>query len=315
MATLQNIGKLKYRGKDGQWHPLPVVVQDANGSVSTISGKGAPTSATQGAVNQLYRDEDTQKLYICTATANGTYTWDKVEFGGGGLSSTEKNLMLTLFKNMLSKVDISGTVSQLETLWTSGGGGTQEYCRIQYNLTNVASSSSQTQIANGQSYTTTLTANANYTISNVTVLMGGVEITNTAYADGTVTIASVTGDVVISAIAEQSGTGQSWQDGVAYTLEWIEGEYVEKLDGTIKPYAGWDRTGYMNCYKAASIEVDGITYSSGYNAFYDENKKFVSSFNTNSHHNTMVDVPANAVYFIVSTVSDQHKTLTIIPHA
>lgn len=74
MATLQNIGKLKYRGKDGQWHPLPVVVQDAGGGVSTISGKGAPTSATQGAVNQLYRDEDTQKLYICTAT-DGGYTW------------------------------------------------------------------------------------------------------------------------------------------------------------------------------------------------------------------------------------------------
>lgn len=77
MATLQNIGKLKYRGKDGQWHPLPVVVQDEYGGVSTISGKGAPTSATQGKVNQLYRDEDTQKLYICTATTGG-YTWATV---------------------------------------------------------------------------------------------------------------------------------------------------------------------------------------------------------------------------------------------
>ena len=74
MATLQNIGKLKYRGKDGLWHPLPVVVQDTGGGVSTISGKGAPTSETQGKVNQLYRDEDTQKLYICTAT-DGGYTW------------------------------------------------------------------------------------------------------------------------------------------------------------------------------------------------------------------------------------------------
>lgn len=82
MATLQNIGKLKYHGKDGQWHPLPVVVQDADGSVSTISGKGAPTSSTQGKVNQLYRDEDTQRLYICTA-ADGGYTWAAVSGGGG----------------------------------------------------------------------------------------------------------------------------------------------------------------------------------------------------------------------------------------
>ena len=77
MATLQNIGKLKYRGKDGQWHPLPVVVQDASGGVSTISGKGAPTSETQGEVNQLYRDELTDKLYICTGVEGG-YTWAAV---------------------------------------------------------------------------------------------------------------------------------------------------------------------------------------------------------------------------------------------
>ena len=78
MATLQNLGVLKYRDKDGNWKPLPVVVQDADGGVSTISGKGAPTSATQGKVNQLYRDEDTQRLYICTATGGGGYTWAAV---------------------------------------------------------------------------------------------------------------------------------------------------------------------------------------------------------------------------------------------
>lgn len=89
MATLQNIGALKYRGTDGQWHPLPVVVQDASGGVgvSTISGKGAPTSATQGAVNQLYRDEDTQKLYICTAT-DGGYTWSEVSGGSVDVDAT-----------------------------------------------------------------------------------------------------------------------------------------------------------------------------------------------------------------------------------
>ena len=87
MATLQNIGKLKYRGKDGQWHPLPVVVQDAGGSMSTISGKGAPTSATQGKVNQLYRDEDTQRLYICTA-ADGGYTWAAVSGGSVDVDAT-----------------------------------------------------------------------------------------------------------------------------------------------------------------------------------------------------------------------------------
>ena len=39
MATLQNLGVLKYRDKDGNWKPLPVVVQDADGGVSTMYGR------------------------------------------------------------------------------------------------------------------------------------------------------------------------------------------------------------------------------------------------------------------------------------
>lgn len=87
MATLQNIGKLKYRGKDGQWHPLPVVVQDAGGGVSTISGKGQPTESTVGRLNQLYRDESTDKLYICTGV-DGGYTWAAVVPDADGSVST-----------------------------------------------------------------------------------------------------------------------------------------------------------------------------------------------------------------------------------
>ena len=64
--------------------PLPAPTEDvyaqileAYAGIKILSGNGAPTSATQGKVNQLYRDEDTQKLYICTATTGG-YTWAAV---------------------------------------------------------------------------------------------------------------------------------------------------------------------------------------------------------------------------------------------
>lgn len=69
--------------------PLPAPSEDvyaqilaAYAGIKILSGKGAPTSATQGAVNQLYRDEDTQRLYICTAT-DGGYTWAAVSGSGG----------------------------------------------------------------------------------------------------------------------------------------------------------------------------------------------------------------------------------------
>ena len=81
MATLQNIGVLKYRYKDGNWKPLPVVLQSSggggSGGISTISGNGQPTASTVGRLNQLYRDELTDKLYICTGDEGG-YTWAAV---------------------------------------------------------------------------------------------------------------------------------------------------------------------------------------------------------------------------------------------
>lgn len=91
MATLQNLGVLKYRDKDGNWKPLPVVLQSSggggSGEISTISGKGKPTESTVGRLNQLYRDEDTQRLYICTAT-DGGYTWAAVSGGSVDVDAT-----------------------------------------------------------------------------------------------------------------------------------------------------------------------------------------------------------------------------------
>lgn len=48
-----------------------------------------------------------------------------------------------------------------------------------------------------------LTADTDYTIDAVTVYMGGVDITATAYSNGVITIGSVTGNVTITATATQ----------------------------------------------------------------------------------------------------------------
>lgn len=120
MATLQNIGKLKYRGEDGQWHPLPVVVQDAGGGVSTISGKGQPTESTVGRLNQLYRDESTDKLYICTGVEGG-YTWAAV------VSDTEDTVKYT---------EQTLTNAQKEQARSNIGAGTSNFSGSYNDLTN-----------------------------------------------------------------------------------------------------------------------------------------------------------------------------------
>lgn len=72
------------------------------------------------------------------------------------------------------------------------------------NLTNVSNSNNASTANENSSYSATITANTGYTLDSVTVTMGGTDITNTAYSNGTISIASVTGNIVITASATQS---------------------------------------------------------------------------------------------------------------
>lgn len=72
-----------------------------------------------------------------------------------------------------------------------------------YTITNnlsekAASSNSVTSIDEGQSYTATITTLSGYEIKDVTVTMGGADITSSVYSGGTITIPEVTGDIVIT---------------------------------------------------------------------------------------------------------------------
>lgn len=48
-----------------------------------IKGKGAPSTATVGAVGLFYMDTDTGDVYKCTAAADGAYTWTELVGTGG----------------------------------------------------------------------------------------------------------------------------------------------------------------------------------------------------------------------------------------
>lgn len=70
-------------------------------------------------------------------------------------------------------------------------------------LTHVSSSFTDSAIANQGEFEAELTADEDYTIANVVVLMGGEDITSTAYDDttDTISISSVTGNLQIIATA------------------------------------------------------------------------------------------------------------------
>ena len=72
---------------------------------------------------------------------------------------------------------------------------------VTQNLTNVTSDYTKQAVNTGEQVEANLTADSGYELGDVTVMMGGEDITATAYSAGKVTIASATGDIVITAAA------------------------------------------------------------------------------------------------------------------
>ena len=93
---------------------------------------------------------------------------------------------------------------------------------ITNNLTNVSTSNSANSIAEGSSYEAKLSVSTGYNIGNVSITMGGVDITSTCYTNKTITISSVTGNIVITAEAVES-PGTTDIDS-KYTLTYSLGE-------------------------------------------------------------------------------------------
>ena len=85
-------------------------------------------------------------------------------------------------------------------------GGTVEPTPNTYTITNILSNATNSNTAisveEGSSYSANISANSGYKLKTVTVTMGGTDITNTAYSSGTITISSVTGNIVITVTTE-----------------------------------------------------------------------------------------------------------------
>ena len=77
---------------------------------------------------------------------------------------------------------------------------------ITKNLTKCSINNSLNSAVEHSIYSATLTANSGYELSDVTITMGGSDVTSTAYSNGSITIQSVTGNIVITATAVKSIT-------------------------------------------------------------------------------------------------------------
>lgn len=149
----------------------------------------------------------------------------KVVASGGGLSYSEKNLMLTLFKSIPYTSDVNATINSLSKIWN----GTATYYSIEYNLTRITVDNEVYSIAEGGTLEIELDPDTATEITSITVTMSGIDVTSTAYANNKITINPVQGDIVITAVATST----------AYTaIEYIQGDGTAWINTGYSPAAG-----------------------------------------------------------------------------
>lgn len=121
---------------------------------------------------------------------------------GSGLTETSSKLLIKVLRNGLYANDMS---EDIDTLEIELGANIVSYA-IANNLTNATNNNVETSIKEGFSYSASIVADLGYILSNVTVTMGGNDITSEVYSGGVINIPSVTGNIIITATAIVSET-------------------------------------------------------------------------------------------------------------
>lgn len=228
-AKLKDIGNLSLTiGSDGL---LYIKKQDGTllGTGVNVSSSGTDLSKVTMRVNGntlILLNNGTQITSVDLPSSSGTA--DVPNLIEKGVSETTYNTLGTTNKTIIGGInEVHNSVQDIPTLFSTEQ--TEGYYKIKYNniviasiplnsttptppsvtkytvtnnLSHATNSNATTSIEENSSYTATITANSNYKIKNVTVTMGGVDITNTAYSNGKINISSVTGNVVITVTTE-----------------------------------------------------------------------------------------------------------------
>lgn len=107
--------------------------------------------------------------------------------------------------------------------------------------------------------------------------------------------------------------GTDWTDGVAYTPTWTDRTFINGSNTGSHP--NYSASGFMGCNGASTISfAPDIETKYEYNAFYDVNHMYISSFTVSASNNWTVTVPQTAA-FVKVTKNTSAEDPVITPHA
>ena len=153
------------------------------------------TAITISASSISISGENTYQLTATTSPSGGVVTWSTSD---STVATVSNGGLVTSIGNGTATITASCGGLSATCLVTVTGVAT--VCAVTNTLTNVTNSNSATTAREGTSYSATLTADSGYSITTITITMGGTDITSTAYSNGTITISEVTGDIAITAV-------------------------------------------------------------------------------------------------------------------
>lgn len=219
-----------------------------------------------------------------TGTLDANNNWDNITLTTNGTDITTDLAYIRISASGITDQSII-TVNE-EILYAD------EVCTVESNFVNVTCSNEISRIKKGYPYTAKITVPASCEVKTVSIIMGGVDITSTAYVNGEINISSVTGNLEIEIIAEEvvlpytnqlpistdaSGAvynGKGYKENT-YISSGNEGTKNGSYTSGFIPAVGKDRMYFEN----VSILKDQDSHRI---AFYDADKSYLGLVKTNN---------------------------------
>ena len=263
-------------------------------AVENGSGGGTtPTTLTISNIANITQTANTE-FYIQYST-NKAVIKHEVSWDGGNMFYDKTSDVTSSGTNYKFKHDSSGnagTYKMAIRVTTSNGetvtsnvftvtleDNTSNIYTITNNLTYCTTNNKAQHIDANTKYSATITANAGYKLSTITVTMGGSDVTSSVVNNNTITINSVTGNIVITAKAiEQSTPSQTIGN-------MTNGKGVNQTTHIINDNADcWATINPVTVEKGATytLQMDA-TWVWGY--AYDDSDNYVSELFTSTGNN------------------------------
>lgn len=129
------------------------------------------------------------------------------------------------------------------------------YYSVTSTLTNCTINNSTKTVVEGGSYAAVITAKDGHELKSVTVTMGGSPV---SVSGGSISIASVTGDIVITAVAEEVQTSGYTNLADPTSIDWAEGYRLSISGGGTSALAGHTTTNFIPCKSGDMLRVKGL---------------------------------------------------------